>query len=71
LDLGFRGLIVLLHPGGSIRAEFLGVGFIEGSEEFEDGICGGIAFRFTKADKLGFQVIGQEWAVGPNLFNEV
>ena len=32
-------LIVMLHPGGSIRAEFLGVGFIEGSEEFEDSIC--------------------------------
>lgn len=31
-------LIVLLYPGGCIGAEFLRVGFIEGSEEFEDGI---------------------------------
>jgi hypothetical protein len=61
----------MLHPGGSIRAEFLGVGFIEGSKEFQDGICRGIAFGFAKANKLGFQMIGQEWAVGPNLFNKI
>jgi hypothetical protein len=29
---------MLLYPGGCIKAEFLGVGFIEGSEEFENGI---------------------------------
>jgi hypothetical protein len=38
IGLGFRELIVLLYPTGSISAEFLGVGFIEGSKEFEDGI---------------------------------
>jgi hypothetical protein len=61
----------MLHPGGSIRAEFLGVGFIEGCKEFENGIGRGISFGFAKANKFGFQVIGEEWAVGPNLFNEI
>jgi hypothetical protein len=62
---------MLLYPGGGIEAEFFGVGFIEGSKEFEDGIGRSIAFRFAKANKLGFQMIGQEWAVGPNLFNKI
>jgi hypothetical protein len=62
---------VLLYPGGCISAEFLGVGFIKGCEEFEEGICWGIAFGFAKANKLGFQMISQEGAVGPNVFDKI
>ena len=62
---------MLLYPGGCIGAEFLGVGFVEGCEEFEDGIGGGVAFGSAKASEFGFQVIGQDWAVGPNLFDKI
>ena len=62
---------MLFYPGGSIRAEFFSVGFIQGSKEFEDCICGSIAFGFAEACEFGFEVISQQGAVLPNFFNEI
>jgi len=60
-----------LNPGCCVFAEFLGVGFIEGSKEFEDGVGGSIAFGFAEASEFGFQVFGQVRIIGPNLFNKI
>ena len=62
---------MLLYPGGCISAEFLGVGFIEGSKEFEDGVGGSIAFGFADACEFGFQMIRKGWTVGPYLFYKI
>ena len=62
---------MLLYPGGSIGAEFFSVGFIQGSKEFEDCICGSIAFGFAEAFEFGFQVFSQQGAVLPDFFNEI
>ncbi len=64
-------LRVLLYPGGCIGAKFLGVGFVERGEEFEDGIGGSVAFGAAKACEFGFEVFCQVRIIGPNLFNEI
>ena len=60
-----------LYPGCRVCAELFWIGFIEWGEEFEDGIGWGVAFGPAKASEFGFQVIGQDGAVGPNLFDEI
>ncbi len=64
-------LRVLPYPGGCISAKFLGVGFIKGGEEFEDGVGTGVAFGTAKDCEFDFQVFGQDWAAGPYLFDEI
>jgi hypothetical protein len=62
---------VLLYPGGCVVAKFLGVGFVEGGEEFKDGIGGSVAFGTAEAGELGFQVFGHARVVLPYFFNEI
>jgi hypothetical protein len=67
LDLDF----MLLYPDGCISAEFLGVGFIEWGEEFEDGICWSVALSWAKAVEFAAKMISHVRAVLPDLLNEI
>jgi hypothetical protein len=62
---------VLLYPGGCIGAEFLGVGFIQWGEEFQDGIGWGVALSWAETIEFASEMVSHVRAVLPDLLNEI